>query len=106
MRRTTTTVGSSGLLVLALASPVIAAWAVTGTGTGAAGADRLASPGVTTLSGVTSSAVTLSWGAPPTGPQPAHYVVRRNGTAVTTGGCAAPTTTSCTDSGLTAGTQY
>ncbi|MGD0084847.1 MAG: fibronectin type III domain-containing protein [Acidimicrobiales bacterium] len=56
----------------------------------------------------TSTSLLISWSAPSTGAPPSGYTLTRNGSAVPSGsGCfGTVTTTSCTDSGLTANSTY
>jgi hypothetical protein len=98
------------VLVLGFAVTALGYFSALGTGAGRAQVDALSAP---TISSATAGAgtVALSWSsvAPPSGGGTVTYHVSRDGSAPG-GNCptsAAPTTaTSCTDSGLTAGTYH
>ena len=90
------------LLASTQQSPVLASWAVGGTGGVAATAAVLGAPTGLTIRGVRRTGLTLSWSAP-SGPVPDAYEVRRNGTVIS---CARVAPTSCTDAGLSPGTAY
>lgn len=94
---------------------------VPASGSGQDQALTLVAPGTGHTSSATSSSLTLSWtdssNLPTSGGTPDGYEVFRSttsgsqGSEVTSGGCAAPvaqttSTTSCTDSGLSANTTY
>lgn len=104
MSRRRPAVAAGTLLALAMARPLLAAWDVPGGGAAAATAVALGTPAAVATSQVTATGMTLSWRAPVIGPAPDAYVISRNGAVITT--CKADGPTSCTDSGLSAGTAY
>lgn len=102
MRRTTTVAAvaaAAAVAVAAVAAPAAALWAVTGSGNGSASAGSLGKP-VVTLGSKTWNSVTINWSTP-AGVTPTAYIVKRGDLVLTCSG-----SNSCTDSGLTASTQY
>lgn len=109
-RRTLVLTAATALAVAPL--PAAAAWNAPGSGTAPAQARSLAGPGHVTAGQTTSSTAALSWGA--AAPLPSgttSYLVERAPFGAATGwvpacGGAALTATSCSDTGLTAATDY
>lgn len=89
-------------MTLVLAGPALGSWVLPGTGSAAQTAAALGTPSALRQSAATTSSVTLSWTAP-SGPAPDAYEVSRNGVPTS---CTPVSPTSCTDTGLTAGTTY
>lgn len=107
-RRVALTAATAGLAVVAV--PASAAWFASGGGAGTASARTLAAPGAVTAT-TTATSAALSWGA--AAPMPSGsvgYLVERapfgsSSWAAACGGAAVAATT-CTDTGLTASTDY
>jgi large repetitive protein len=90
-----------------------AAWMATGSGAGASQAGSLGVPTGGSVGSATTNSLSLSWSAPSAGASPTGYTVLRSTSSgsgyasIASGGCSGTVnTTSCTDSGLTAGTSY
>jgi hypothetical protein len=90
-----------------------AAWMATGSGDGASQAGSLGVPTGGSVGSATTTSLSLSWSAPSAGASPTGYTVLRSTSSgsgyasIASGGCSGTVnTTSCTDSGLTAGTSY
>jgi hypothetical protein len=114
-RRLTATATAAVALVAVGGGAALAAWTQSGTGSGATKAADLAAPGTPAVVGTpTSSSISLSWtGSLTPAGTAASYLVQRApfGSASWASACAAThltpsTLTACTDSGLTAGTDY
>ncbi len=107
----------AGAFVLASSTAAIAYVATPGSGTGTAQAVTLNTAGAGTAASPTATSLALSWGASPGLPSGGGYLVLRSTTSagpyakVSSGTCNQAITlvsaaTSCTDTGLTAGTTY
>jgi hypothetical protein len=108
MKRIATASAATVCFVLLLVAVAGAAWNKTATGNAAGTAASLTAP-AGTAAALSSSSIRVSWTAPVSGAQLAStYVVRRiTAPATTVCTIAQPeTTTSCDDTGLTAGTLY
>jgi mannan endo-1,4-beta-mannosidase len=99
--------------LLAVAAPAYAAWTTSGSVARTATATTLAAPGAPTASNVTQTSATISWTAAAPMPTGAiSYVVERAlfGTTDYVAACTSASTplagTSCSDTGLAAGTDY
>jgi hypothetical protein len=113
MLRRPLTIGVAATAVLAVTVPAYAAWQTNGTGTGTAGARSLPAAGAPTSTGATQESISLSWTAAATPPAGMGNLVERqpaaggSWTAACTSTHSSPSTaTTCTDSSLTAGTDY
>lgn len=111
-RKATAALATAAVVVLG-AGVAQAAWLASGTGSGSSKAAALGVPSGGAAGSATTSSLALSWTAPSTGVSPTGYTVLRSTTsgsgyaAIASGGCSGTVaTTSCTDSGLAAGTQY
>ncbi len=104
-------------IAVALGSAAYAYTTASGNGTGQAQAVTLHTPGAGSASQPTATTISLSWGPSPALPANAGYMVLRSTSSggpyakVSSGTCSQNTTvvsqaTSCTDTGLTAGTTY
>lgn len=114
LRRPLTVAVTAAALVAVAVPAAYAAWDATGTGTGTASAQSLAAPGTPTAGTTTQTTAPISWTAAAAMPSGTiSYWVQRApfGSSTWSNACssseAAPQTAlSCTDSGLTAGTEY
>jgi hypothetical protein len=107
MKRTATAAVATACFVVLSVAVASATWVKPASGSAAGKADALAKP-VGTAAALGTTSIRVSWPAPSSGAQvAATYVVRRVSPAATVCTVAQPeTTTSCDDTGLTAGTLY
>lgn len=106
MKRVAVLASSPAALALLLAAPALAAWSLSGSGTGSAKADSLQPATGGAAGSATSSSLWLSWDYPSNGLPPTGWEILRGATDISSTCTYATGALACVDSGLSPSTQY